>query len=196
MLSMKNHVREALFTAALFGLGTAFAQSPSPSPNSANNSGNIESAQSPKVPGAAGVEEPTVKQAPGPGAASAVFVNGTLNVPNAPKETATTPAKFSAANAKLDEAPIMARGPVLTDAQRKLILEHVKSAGTAAPMPATPMPYAGPTTQLPATAAMQPWPSDVVSQVPSLRGTKYVAIPGKVLLVRPDNAIVVGEIDR
>jgi hypothetical protein len=185
MLSMKNHVREALFTAALFGLGTAFAQSPPA------NSGNVESAQSPKVPGQAGIEEPAVKQTPGPAAASAPFVNGTLNVPDAPKDTATTPAKFSAANTKLDNTPIMARGPVLTDAQRKLILEHVKSAGTAAPVP-----YAGPTTQLPATAAMQPWPSDVMSQVPSLRGTKYVAIPGKVLLVRPDNAIVVGEIDR
>jgi len=185
MLSKKHHVREALFTAALFGLGTAFAQSPPA------NSGNIESAQSPKVPGQAGVEEPTVRQTPGPGDAAAVFVNGTLNVPNAPKDAATTPAKFSAAKAKLDDMPVMARGPALTDAQRKLIVEHVKSAGTAAFVP-----YAGPTTQLPTTVAMQPWPSDVVSQVPSLSGTKYVAIPGKVLLVRPDNAIVVGEIDR
>src|SRR5262249_41495311 len=137
MLSMKNHVREALFTAALFGLGTAFAQSP---PANSGNSGNVESAQSPKVPGSAGIEEPAAKQVPGPAAAAAPFVNGTLDVPNAPKDTATAPAKFSAAHAKLDETPIMARGPTLTDAQRKLILEHVKSAGTAAPVR-----YAGPT---------------------------------------------------
>jgi len=184
MLSMKNHVREALLTAALFGLGTAFAQSPPA------NSGNVESAQSPKVPGHAGIEEPAVKQTPGPATATAVFVDGKLNVPNAP-DTSTRPAKFSADNARLDDLPVMARGPALTDAQRKLILDHVKSAGTTAPAP-----YAGPTTKLPATVAMQPWPSDVVSQVPSLSGTNYVAIPGKVLLVRPDNAIVVGEIDR
>jgi len=151
MLSMKNHVREALLTAALFGsAGAAWAQTPG----------------------------------------SAVFVNGTLNVPNAPKDTATTPAKFSAANARRDAIPIMARGPALTDAQRKLILDRVKSAG------ALSGPYAGPTTQLPVTTRTQAWPADVVRQVPSLAGTSYVALPGKVLLVRPDTSIVVGEIDR
>ena len=44
--SITNHVRDALLTVALFGgIGVALAQSP------AQNSGNIESAQSPKVPG-------------------------------------------------------------------------------------------------------------------------------------------------
>src|SRR5215472_11385580 len=51
--SMKDHVRDALLTVALFGgIGVAFAQS-SPQP---------------KVPGHDGLEEPTVKQAPKPGA--------------------------------------------------------------------------------------------------------------------------------
>ena len=84
----------------------------------------------------------------------------------------------------------MARGPALTDAQRKLILEQVKSAGTLS------VPYAGPTTQLPATTRTQAWPADLVRHVPSLADTNYVALSGKVLLVRPDTSIVVGEIDR
>jgi len=184
MLSMRNHIREALLTAALFGsISACFAQTPPA------NAGDVQSAQSPKVPGRDGVEEPTAKQIPAPSAA--VFVNGTLNVPNAPNDTSTTPAKFSAANAARDEIPTMAHGPVLTTAQRQLILDHVKSAG--APLS---VPYAGPTTQLPATTRTQAWPADLVQQVPSLGNTTYVALPGKILLVRPDTSIVVGEIAR
>src|SRR5689334_7986745 len=95
--STKNHVRDALLTVALFGgIGVAFAQSP------AQNSGNVESAQSPKVPGHEGLEEPTAKQAPKPGAEAGVFVNGRLNVPNAPADSPTTPSTVSAHNAQRD----------------------------------------------------------------------------------------------
>ena len=187
MLSMKNYVREALLTVALFGgVSAAFAQTPPA------NTGDVKSAQSPKVPGHDGIEEPSTKQAPGPASSPAVFVDGKLNVPDAPADTSTRPAKFSANNARLDDLPIMARGPALTDAQRKLIIERVGST-RAAPLGT---PYAGPTTQLPPTAATEPWPADVVSAVPSLRGTNYVMVPGKILLVRPDSSIVVGEISR
>src|SRR5215831_2404179 len=122
--STRNHVRDALLTVALFGgIGVALAQSPAQ--NSGNNSGNIESAQSPQVPGRDGVEEPSVRQAPKPGAEAGIFVDGRLNVPNAPADTSTTPSTVSAHNAKLDTIPIMARGPQLTDEQRKLIVERV-----------------------------------------------------------------------
>jgi hypothetical protein len=183
MLTVKDYVRDALFTAALFGsIGAAFAQTPPA------NSGDVQSAQSPKVPGHNGIEEPSAKPASATDPTS-VFVNGSLNIPNAPKDTSTTPAKFSAVNARLDALPIMARGPTLTDAQRKLIIDHVTSAGPL------PVPYAGPTTELPATIATHAWPADVLQQAPSLADTKYLAVPGKILLVRPDNSIVVGEID-
>jgi hypothetical protein len=190
--SMKDHVREALVTVALFGsIGTAFAQSPAPSANDANN---VQSAQSPKVPGHDGLEEPTVKSAPKPDAAAAVFVNGTLSVPNAPHDTATTPAGFSPQNDKLDHLPIMARGPQLSDAQRKLILERVMAT------PGAPLHLAGPsiapTAVLPATVDMQAWPADLVGQVPDLGNTKYVRLPDKILVMQPDNSIVVEEIDR
>jgi hypothetical protein len=184
MLAVKDYVREALLTVALFGsIGAAWAQTPPA------NSGDVQSAQSPKVPGHQGVEESSAKPSQAP--ATGVFVNGTLNVPNAPQDGATAPAKFSAVNARLDALPTMARGPSLTDAQRKLIIDHITtSAGTLS------VPYAGPATQLPATVEMHAWPADVLQQVPSLADTKYVALPGKILLVRPDNSIVVGEIDR
>jgi hypothetical protein len=184
--SMTNHVRGALLTVALFGgIGVAPAQSPAQSP------GNIESAQHPQVPGRDGVEEPSVKQAPKPAAEGGVFVDGRLNVPNAPDETSTTPSKVSQRNQQLDNIPIMARGPQLTDAQRKLIVERVMAAGGA---PAQVV--AAPTAQLPAGVEMHPWPSDIAGQVPSIRDTKYVKLSDKVLVVRPESRIVVEEIAR
>ncbi len=184
--SVKNHVRDALLTVALFGgIGVALAQSP------AQNSGNIDSAQSPKVPGHEGIEEPTAKQAPKPGAESAIFVDGKLNVPNAPADTATTPSTVSQRNAQLDSVPIMARGPQLTDAQRKLIVERVMATpGAPAQVDASP------TEELPASVAMQAWPADVIGQVPSIRDTKYVKLSDKILVVRPENRIVVEEIGK
>jgi hypothetical protein len=43
---------------------------------------------------------------------------------------------------------------------------------------------------------MKAWPTDVVSQVPAIRDTKYVKLSDKVLVVRPETRIVVGEIAR
>lgn len=184
--SMKDHVRDALLTVALFGsIGVAFAQSPP------QDSGNVDSAQSPKVPGRDGIEEPTVKQAPKPGAESGVFVNGRLNVPNAPVDTSTTPSTISQINAQRDQVPIMARGPELTDQQRKLIIERVMAAeGAPAQVDAFP------TAELPANIDMHAWPADLVGEVPSIGGTKYVKLSDKVLVVLPANRIVVEEIGK
>jgi hypothetical protein len=186
LASMTNHLRDALLTVALFGgIGVALAQSPAQSP------GNIESAQHPQVPGRDGVEEPSVKQVPKPDAETGIFVDGRLNVPNAPAETSTTPSKVSRHNEQLDNVPIMARGPQLTDAQRKLIVERVMAAGGA---PAQVDAF--PTVELPAGVEMQPWPSDIAGQVPGIRGTKYVKLSDKVLVVQPETRIVVEEIAR
>ncbi len=43
---------------------------------------------------------------------------------------------------------------------------------------------------------MQGWPADVAQQVPDLHDTKYVRLADKILVVRPENRIVIGEIDR
>src|SRR3954451_24452012 len=61
-----------------------------------------------------------------------VFVDGALNVPGAPKDSETAPAKFSAHNAVLDKLPIMAAR--LTDEQRKKIAATL-GAGHASVVP-------------------------------------------------------------
>jgi hypothetical protein len=66
MLSMKNYVREALFTAALFGSVGAVAASTS------ENSRSMPPTQSPKVAGHSSADESAAKQT----VALAVFTNG------------------------------------------------------------------------------------------------------------------------
>jgi hypothetical protein len=55
--------------------------------------------------GKAGTNEPSANV---PTQDQSVLVNGALNVPGAPKDSQTVPAKFSARNAALDKLPIMA----------------------------------------------------------------------------------------
>lgn len=189
---ISNRVREALLMAALFGgVGVAWAQAP------ASDSGNVQSAEHPKVPGHEGLEEPTVKQQPPPPAAGpGILVDGALNVPNAPTDSSTRPAKFSAGNDSLDHLPIMARGPQISEAQRKLILDRVLSGGAQAAPAASLAAVPGPASALPADVAMQPWPADLASQIPEIRDTKYVRLGDKVLIVRPESRIVIDEIKR
>jgi hypothetical protein len=70
MLSMKNHVREALLTAALFGsVNAGIASAP-------ESSRSVTPAQSPKLAGQSGADEPVATRAAAPGAAPAVVTNG------------------------------------------------------------------------------------------------------------------------
>jgi hypothetical protein len=186
--SMKDYAREALLTTALFGgIGVAVAQAPAP------NADKDQAAQPSSRSDQSGTQEPSAKQSQGPGAQSGVLVNGSLAVPGASSDTSTTPAKFSQANDARDKVPIMARGPALDDAQRKLIIDRVLGASSGAPAQAV---AAGPAMGLPPSIDMQAWPSDVVRDVPAIRDTKYVKLPDKILVVRPDSRIVIGEIAR
>jgi hypothetical protein len=174
-IRVTEYVREALMSAALFGsIGVAAAQ------------------QSPAHPPMSQTTEQPNAKSGSPKLGADIFVNGTLNVPDAPKDTETTPAKFSERNDRLDHLPTMARGPALTDAQKKEILDRVMADSRT--------PAAGvnvePAMILPYSATMQDWPSDLAQQIPSLHGTKYVKLADKVLLVRPENRIVIGTIAR
>jgi hypothetical protein len=195
----KDLVRDALVTAALFGsVSVACAQQPAPNSEKSREmlGQSAESANKPatpsRVPGGDGVEEPSAKQAAPPAAGPGIFINGKLTVPGAANDTATTPALFSATNDRLDRVPIMARGPELTESQRKLILDRVMSNNTGAPVNIS----AAPTTILPSSVEMQAWPADVASAIPAIRGTKFVKLADKVLVVLPENWIVVEEIAR
>ena len=60
----------------------------------------------PSATNAASANQASDGAAPTPGPA---LVNGKLNVPGAPTDSQTVPAKFSASNDKLDNTPMMAR---------------------------------------------------------------------------------------
>jgi hypothetical protein len=198
--TVSNRVRDALFMVALFGsVSVGWAQGSAPNSDKSEPKGHAnqpadQPAQPTRVPGGDGLEEPSVKQATPSQVPTGIFVNGTLAVPGAPKDTATTPARLSATNDALDNLPIMARGPALTDSQRKLILDRVMSNDTGAQ--GAQDAGAGPSTMLPASVEMQAWPADLVRAIPDIRDTKFVKLEKKILVVRPENWIIVEEIDR
>jgi hypothetical protein len=189
--STQIHIRDALITAALFGsaavfgtMGAAVGQAPAPNADR-NNAVQPSSSQ----PDQNATQEPSSKSAVP--TSPEIFANGTLTVPEAPTDTETTPAKFSQRNDALDHTPTMARGPALSDAQRKLIVDTVKP-GAGAPARFA----AAPAMTLPPGYEMQPWPQDVLGQVPDLRDTKYVSLADKILVVLPNSRTVVEEIAR
>jgi hypothetical protein len=189
--SMKAHVRDALITAALFGgaamfgtLGAALGQGAAPTTDR-NNAVQPSTSK----PDQNATQEPSSKSAVA--TSPEIFANGTLTVPEAPTDTETTPAKFSQHNDALDHIPTMARGPALSDAQRKLIVDTVKP-GAGAPARFA----AAPAMTLPPGWEMQPWPQDILGQVPDLRDTKYVSLADKILVVLPNSRTVLEEIAR
>ena len=188
---MKDYLREALVSVALFGsIGMASAQAPTADKDQAHQPSSIpdqNATQEPSAKGAPPTEAaPKNTTAPAPG----VFVDGALNVPDAPADSSTRPAKFSQANDERDKTPVMARGPVLSDAQKKLIWDKVMADSSA---PASVA--ASPAMELPYTVEMKDWPQDVAGQIPEMQNFKYVKTgDNKILLVRPENRIVVGEI--
>lgn len=120
--------------------------------------------------------------APGP-----VLVNGKLDVPGAPADSQTVPAKFSARNDKLDHTPIMAMRLGLSDEQKRKIIDSVKSANQPAQAsnakPADSLAWDVKVHDLEAAA------SD-----PALKNLKYVRTKDRILLVDAPNRIVVGEV--
>jgi hypothetical protein len=134
--------------------------------------------------GKTGKEEPT---AHAPTQSTAVFVDGKLNVPGAPADSQTVPAKFSERNDKIDKLPIMAMPLGLSDEQRRAILDSVKQAN--------------PPVQTTAAKPAEELPMDIVvhdlgvsANVPQVANLKVVRTSDRVLLIQPSNRIVVGEI--
>jgi hypothetical protein len=135
--------------------------------------------------GKTGKEEPT---AHAPTQSTAVLVDGKLNVPGAPADSQTVPAKFSERNDKIDKLPIMAMPLGLSDEQRRAILDSVKQAN--------------PPVQTTAAKPAEELPMDIVvhdlgvsANVPQVANLKVVRTSDRVLLIQPSNRIVVGEIE-
>ena len=117
-----------------------------------------------------------------------VFVDGALNVPSAPKDSETAPAKFSAHNAALDKLPIMAAR--LTDEQRKKIAATLSTGNASvAAIDATV------SQKLPLDVAMLELPDALKREIPAVSKLKYVRGSDRIVLVDPPpSRIVVGEI--
>jgi hypothetical protein len=138
------------------------------------------------TPGRAGAEEPG-SHAPSQ-QDTAVFVNGNWNVPGAPADSQTVPAKFSKRNDAIDQIPIMAMATVgLSEAQKRSIVEAVRASN--APVVST---QAKPAEELPWNVAVQDLPA--AASDPAFAKMKIVRAQNRVLLVEPNNRIVIGEI--
>ena len=136
------------------------------------------------TPGRAGAEEPGSHA---PSQNTAVLVNGAWNVPGAPADSQTVPAKFSKRNDAIDKLPIFGMSLGLSDAQKRAIVESVRAANvpvanTRAKV-AEELPWDVTVNDLPASA-----------NDPALAKLKYVRTQDRVLLIEPSNRIVIGEI--
>jgi hypothetical protein len=135
--------------------------------------------------GRAGAEEPGSHA---PSQDTAVFVNGALNVPGAPTDSQTVPAKFSKRNDAIDHVPVMAMQVLgFSDEQKRSIIDAVHGAN--APVQST---SAKPAEELPIGITMQDWPT--AASDPAFAKMKYVRAQDRILLVEPTNRIVIGEI--
>jgi hypothetical protein len=137
------------------------------------------------TPGRAGTEEPGSHA---PSQDTAALVNGKWNVPGAPEDSQTVPAKFSKRNDAIDRMPIMAM-PALgfSDDQKRAIVDAVRAAN--APVQST---AAKPAEELPLNVTVQDMPASATD--PTCAKMKYVRTQDRILLIEPSNRIVVGEI--
>src|ERR1051325_6587518 len=142
---------------------------------------------------AASAQSMSPQQKPAPaaekGSNPSALVDGKLNVPGAPADSQTVPAKFSERNAGLDKLPMMALPLPLNDEQRRVIVDSVKQAN--APEQST---AAKPADALPGDIAMHDL-GESANSIPQVEGLKYVRTPDRVLLVRPEIRVVVGELE-
>jgi hypothetical protein len=179
-------LRSGLVTIAiLLGLGVAFAQQ-GENLASPQQKAQQEKAQQTKE-GQAGTTEPSSHTPTARPDESWVFENGRLNVPGAPADSQTVPAKFSERNNALDELPTMAFPLPLTDEQR----QRIRAAVSKVPAESA---NTGLAELLPSSVNVRELPPDLTQGIPATRNLGYVRTSDKILLVSPANRIVVGEI--
>lgn len=123
-----------------------------------------------------------------------VFVNGVLNVPGAPADGQTVPAKFSQQNAADDKLPTWGHTfSDLTPEQRRAIYRSIaqqdRESGRETLNADT---YAVVSAVLPVSVRLQPLPADISAQIPHVKQYMSTMIGDKAVLVEPANNIVVG----
>ena len=121
----------ALALAFAASVGLAAAQQQPPAADAQQRSQQEKAQQTPS--GQMGKEEPSSHAASAAPPANAAFVNGALAVPDAPANTDTVPAKFSAKNAADDALITIAYTfKTLTDDERHAIYQALKGQPAAA----------------------------------------------------------------
>ena len=182
--------REFLRTAPLVlmllgGTSVALAQQPSP-PADAQQQSQQEKAQQTQS-GKTGTVAPSALAPTDKPPANAVFFNGALAVPDAPANSQTVPAKFSAQNAADDKLVILAYTfKTLSDDQRRAIYQALKD------QPAGQAFNADIGVELPPAVELHPMPAEVANRVPQTKDYRYAISDNRVLLVAPINRVVVG----
>jgi hypothetical protein len=178
-------------------LGIAAAQAPTPqNAEAVKKQDSVPPATEPKLSEQAGTTEPSAKvQATNPDP-NAVFVNGVLTVPGANTDVDTAPAKHWARTDADDQLPIAGyRLKKLNTQQRQEIAQELKSqreAPTASPAGGS---YAVIGAEVPAAvalSALSPVPQALADKFTELRGTRFMRSAGKILIVDPNNNVVVG----
>jgi hypothetical protein len=170
----------ALAFAASAGLAAAQQQPP---PADAQQQSQQEKAQ--QTPsGQMGKEEPSSHAPSAAPPANAVFVNGALAVPDAPANTDTVPAKFSAKNAADDALITIAYTfKTLTDDERRAIFEALKGQPAAAF-------NADVGTELAPAIELRAVPDEVAARVPQTKGYRFAVANNRVLLVGTSRIVV------
>jgi hypothetical protein len=199
---MRNLLRSTALVAILIS-GVAVAQQP-PGNQPTGNANEAAQERVQNTPGAkggtvedakGGVGNPAPAQTVGPPNAGPVPLRGDgMEVPGATEQTA--PAKFSQKNADLAEYSIMGYPVQLNDEQKHAIWQAVggeQAKETASAEGKTIFAEVG--VFLPDNVDAQALPEQLNSQIPQLRGLKYVKADEKVLLVAPSNGIVRGVIE-
>jgi len=126
-----------------------------------------------------------------------VFVNGALSVAGAPTDVDTVPAKYSAQNAADDKISIAGyRLKYLKPEQRAEIARALGSAAPKSVPEQETLAVVG--AEIPAPFSLQdlvPIPASVTGQFPGLTGFTFVRAGTKILIVDPENNIVIGVLD-
>jgi hypothetical protein len=141
------------------------------------------------------------KQEPGSRAAttqpeqSPVLVDGKLNVPGAPENSDAVPAKFSAKN-DADDQMITAgyTFKLLTPEQKKAIYQVVSAGGAQTANSDLPAKIAVVGATLPPLYPLTTFPALTTRQVDQAAKYHYTVVGDQLLLVEPNNMIVVGVI--
>jgi hypothetical protein len=192
--------------AAILIAGAAVAQTSSPANQQpVGNANEAAQERAQNTPGAkggtledakGGVGNPAPAQTVGPPNAGPVPVRGDgMELPGASAQT--VPAKFSEKKAELAEYSIMGYPLALDDQQKQAIWQAIggqQAKTTASAEGKTVFAEAG--VFLPDNVDAQPLPDQLNTQIPLLRGLKYVKVDDKVLLVAPSNGIVRGVIEK